>query len=307
MGAIETISYAEHISPVRCGLRWLATGLVITLPIAALFLRSDAGAFAFVCVCGVLPVAVIAFISPWSRARALANTSKTVSVSPTAITVAGVERDLKVCRWFRGYAFHDPELALYPASTPAIVVVWPPFNEECRTICGLDPQRREEIIQTLERAGVPEDRPRSLYERIQINAVTVAGAGCTALATAGINRLLFHGIPDASIATSVIVGGIAARMAFRHGLGHFQCQDVLAKTLGPWFGVVFLGLFRINRKLRGAQLLADPGFLISSVALAALQALGLYALYAWIRARENRLLTGTTATGNAETVPQQDR
>jgi hypothetical protein len=64
MGAIETISYAEHISPVRCGLRWLATALAITLPIAAQFLRSDLGVFAFVCVCGVLPVAVIAFISP---------------------------------------------------------------------------------------------------------------------------------------------------------------------------------------------------------------------------------------------------
>jgi hypothetical protein len=294
----ETIAYAVHVKPLRYGLGWLATSLAITLPGAMLFLRSDIVEFLFVCCIGVLPAALIAFTSPWSRARDLARKSVSATIGPSEIEIAGDVHALTDCRWFRGYAFHDPRLALYPAYTPAVVITWPPFTPTCRMICGLSPQQQSDVIEILKRESIPEDKPRLSHERLLINAAALLGGVCTAAAAVGVNLISALDIPFTSIATSVGVGGLAACILIKHHLGHFQFQEPLAKAIGPWLGFATLGLLRLNRKNRGGPLHADPSFLVWVLPLVALQTLGMIWMYHAIREREDQLLAKRTGTGD---------
>src|SRR5690606_2515164 len=86
-----------------------------TLPVAAFVFRSDSEDFLLVAFVLVFPGSLLPFVSPWSRARELARQFKTVTVTWRTVSVGEETCDLSQCRWFRGFALHDPKLTAYRA------------------------------------------------------------------------------------------------------------------------------------------------------------------------------------------------
>ena len=285
----ETICYRDFVTPVRYGLRWLGIALMIVLALAVLLLWRDVADFALICIMGLLPVSLIAFISSWSRARELVRQSETITLSPTTLTVNNQPRSLEECRWFRGYAFHQPKLSTYPVSEPAIVIAWPPYSEESRAICGTG-DRRGPVISILSEAGIPEDSPRPVQERGWINAATLGGVLCFAAEGSLINLLSPHDIPGVSFIISAIVSGMAARVLMKHRLGLFQFQESPHEMMFAAATIIVLGTLKMNRRGGGGPLIQNPEFLLWTIPLAGLQFLSLGLLYSRVRRRENARL-----------------
>lgn len=286
----ETIAYSVFVHPVRRGLRWLALYFAITLPLAALIFRRNLEDFILVASVIVFPGSLLPFVSPWSRARELAKQFKTVAVARRSVSVDGETHDLSQCRWFRGFAFHDPKLADYPASSPAVVITWPPFGGHDRTICGLTADTKERIVAQLGDEAIPEDKPRRINERFLLNAVTLGTATLVISLLAAVNLLAVPGIPFASILVSAAVGGIAARIWLKHRFGHIQFQETSSRTFAAWATVIVVGTLKTNRRGGGGPLHQNASFLTWVLPLALIQGIGLYALYRYVRAREDALL-----------------
>lgn len=282
----ENVNYSSLIRPFRHGVCWLGTSLAITVPIALLFLQSDIVDFVFVCLFGVLPVSVLAFVSPWSRARQLRKKSHAIFLSSTQLTVDETSHELRDCRWFRGWAFHQPEFSQYPVYMPAVVVSWPPYSDESRAICGLDADRREEIIDRLLSSSAVEDRPRKRNERLVVTSSGVVGAAVVLTCLVTISSFREQAIPFPSIAISAIAGGIFCRIAAKHSLGHIQFQEPPSKQSMALLLVVVVGTLRLNRRNGGGPLHQNPSLLLWVLPLAAIQIGSLTALYIWVRKRE---------------------
>lgn len=294
----ETVRYSTLIRPFRYGVRWLGTSLMITVPIAFLCLRIDVVYFVFVCLFGVLPVSVLAFVSPWSRARELMKKSHTVTLTLTKFTAGDTSHELCDCRWFHGWAFHQPELAQYPFFLPAVVVSWPPYSDESRAVCGLDSELRKDFIERLVSSSAVEDKPRRRNERLIVTWSGVLGAAVVSCILATISSFVKSSIPFPSIAVSAVAGGLFFRIATKHALGHIQFQQPPSKQFGALLTLVVVGTLRVNRRNRGGPLFRHPSLFLWVLPLAALQIGSLAALYIWVRNRENARLGPQAAATN---------
>lgn len=284
----EDIVYADFVKPVRRGFRWLVLYFAITLSAAACFLSADDFIIAAVLI--VFPGSVLPFVSPWSRARQLAKQTKAVTIAESAIIVDDSSHDLSQCRWFRGFAFHDPKLAEYPASEPAIVISWPPFGNEDRTICGLTAAVEEQIAQRLKNEAVPQDKPRRVNERFLLNASTLGAAMLVIAFMSGVNLVAVPAIPFPSVLTSAAVGGITIRVLLKQKFGHLQCQGPSFGRFTAWFTLIVVATLKMNRGNPGGPLLQDPAWFMWVLPLVLVQGACLFALYRYVRAREDKLL-----------------
>ncbi len=227
----ETIALSDQLQPLRYGLKWLGIAFTLSISFASLFLFSDVGDFMFVCIIAVPPVCLIAFTGAWSRTRELARQSHTVTFSDNYVTVDEARHELASCRWFKGWAFHQPQLALYPAYSPAIVISWPPFTNECYTVCGIDADCRETIIRLLQQSPALEDLPRRRNERFLVNIATVVGSTATLLLMVALQFATASSIPFVSLTITVLCGGVASRILTGHKLGFIQFQTPPGKPI----------------------------------------------------------------------------
>ena len=309
----ETIPLSPLISPWRYAFRhslkgafWFGVVLVVIALFGAEFLAAFIGFF-------VLIVAMpLLFAGDYGRAHELAHSEIRLRIRAGRIQIERRKKTwsgkLDSCRFFRGSTNHDPD-CLPDVTQTALLVCWPPFLPECRSICAMGEDAIERWTAILRRGRAFEEAPRKArnarYEAFVVRGTGIAG-GCVMLAVLKLLALLMP-VNVVHQFTGTISAMILSAFLTRKWIQHRQGDFVAHGARFAWFDwrrgkLLMLGMFGVKRRGGRVPNIFAPEVLFVGLFIVALE-FGLAVLmYRWLRPIERATLA---ASGSPLALPSE--
>ena len=289
----ETISLRTLVSPWRYALRHTAYGALwfaVALGLIALWFSPFlAGFIGFFVAIVALP---LLFAGDYGKAHQLAHSTIAIQLDHEHLSVERKSRQWSgppgSCRFFRGSTNHDPDCP-GDVAAPALILSWPPYSSESRTICALGAATISHWIRVLSCAGAIEESDRA-SRRPAFDAFRCVSAGLVAsLALLSFLGLLSFICPVSEVQwfigplTAAVIGGRLCRHLIRHFEGDCVANGA---RFGWWDEFVKLWLIGFLGMRRGAANIVDPMVLFVGVVIVAVEVGVVLSVYQWLRKRE---------------------